>query len=67
MHKYSSHQANITTDKALIEEVVFQITEEDQSEIRDLIVALKQRDITDRDLLKMIDYCDHLVNVTSLL
>ena len=43
------------------------MTEKDKREMRDLIVELNQRDITDRDLLKMIDYCDHLVTVTSLL
>jgi hypothetical protein len=67
MHKYNSLQVNITTDTPLIEVMGNQITEKDQREIRDLIVALKQKDITDRDLLKVIDYCDHLVSVTNSL
>jgi hypothetical protein len=67
MHKYNSLQVNIFTDTPLIEEMGNQITEKDQNEIRDLIVALKQKVITDRDLLKVIDYCDHLVSVTNSL
>ena len=68
MHKYNSHKGNIiNTDKPLLEEVGYQIREQDQSEIRDLIVALRLRDITDRDLLKLIDYCDHLVTHTASL
>ena len=68
MHKYNSHKGNIIiTDKPLLEEVGYQIREQDQSEIRDLIVALRVRDITDRDLLKLIDYCDHLVTHTASL
>lgn len=67
MHKYNSLQVNITTDKPLIEVIGNQITEKDQREIRDLIVGLKQKDIKDRDLLKVIDYCDHLVSVTNSL
>ena len=68
MHKYNSHKGNIIiTDKPLLEEVGYQIREQDQTEIRDLIVALRARDITDRDLLKLIDYCDHLVTHTASL
>lgn len=41
MYKHISHKTNITTGTPQVKEVEFQITEEDQSEIKQLILTLK--------------------------
>jgi hypothetical protein len=41
MYKYISHKSNITTGTPQVEEVEYQITEQDQSEIKQLILTLK--------------------------
>ena len=67
MQTYNPQKSDITSDSTNIKEDDCQISEQEQNEIRDLIVAVRSREIKDRDQQKLIDYCEHLVSHTHSL
>ncbi len=65
MHKninYHLPKGTQSECEAMVAESGQYISEKDSTEIRELIGSLKLRDLQgDRDILKMIEYCDHLL------